>query len=120
MSWITWPLRILFFTAWFARAVVVSNVTVLRDNLTPGQSSHPGIARVQTNCRTDAELTLLAALVTLTPGTLTLGTVSTRDPQRRVLFVHGMYAADADELRADVARIESRMLRAMRRTGGSK
>lgn len=118
MTWLTWPVRLLFFALWYTREIVVANVAVLRDNLAPGQESTPGIARYTTRCRNDAELTVLAALITLTPGTLTLGTDSTRD-RRRVLFVHAMYAADADTLRDELSDMENRLLHALRRKGDS-
>lgn len=117
MTWFTWPFRILGFACWFAWQVVLSNIAVLRDNLTPGQDSAPGIVRCATRCQGDGELTLLAALITLTPGTLTLGT--TREEGERVLFVHGMYAASAEALRTELEDMETRMLRALRRTGVS-
>lgn len=119
MTWLTWPLRLGAFVLWFTRELVVTSMTVLRDNLTPGQDSTPGIARVPTRCRSDLELTVLAALVTLTPGTLTLGTVKDPASGQRVLFVHGMYAEDADALRAGTAALEARMLRALRPGGAS-
>ncbi|OLT46217.1 sodium:proton antiporter [Saccharomonospora sp. CUA-673] len=118
MTWLSWPFRMLGFTLWFARALVVANVQVLRDNLTPAQYSTPGIARYSTRCETDGELTLLAALITLTPGTLTLGTETTAEG-RRVLYVHAMYAEDADEARSELGVMEQRMLRAVRRKGGT-
>lgn len=118
MSWLTWPFRLLVFLAWYARELVLSNVAVLRDNLTPGQNSTPGIARFPTSCRTDHELTVLAALITLTPGTLTIGTATTEGT--RLLFVHGMYHRDAEELRADLQNMETHMLRAIRRRGGQR
>lgn len=121
MSWLTWPVRLLGFTVWFAKEVVVSNVIVLRDNLTPGQAGTPGIAVFRTRCRTDAELTLLAASITLTPGTLTLGTAPRVDPSEpRVLIVHGIYHRDADALRTDLAAMEARMLQALRREGDQR
>ncbi|WP_430593188.1 Na+/H+ antiporter subunit E [Humidisolicoccus flavus] len=123
MTWVTWPLRALGFWLWFAKEIVVSNVAVLRDNLTPGQQSTPGIAAYSTRCRSDHELTLLASLITLTPSTLTLGTsIEARDDKlepdpARVLYVHGMYQADADELREALADMEARMLHGIRREG---
>lgn len=120
MSWVTWPFRMVGFLLWFAGQVVLSNVKVIRDNLTPGQNSQPGVVALNTRCRTDLELTCLGALITLTPGTLTLGT----GPQRskgspRPLYVHGMYHADAPSLRVELRTIESRMLHALRRQGGA-
>ncbi len=121
MTWWNWPWRLARFWSWFAKEIIVSNATVLRDNLTPGQDSTPGIARFDTRCRTDHELTLLASLITLTPGTLTLGTTITGDgrdqPIARVLFVHGMYHDGPDELRADLTDMETRMLTAIRPRG---
>lgn len=118
MSWITWPFRGVGFALWYVWALITSNVAVLRDNLTPGQNSTTGIARYETECRTNHELTLLAALITLTPGTLTLGT-TTLENGTRVLFVHGLYAANADELREELCDMEARMLRAIRRKAGA-
>ncbi|WP_066906739.1 Na+/H+ antiporter subunit E [Millisia brevis] len=115
MTWVTWPMRLAAFGFWYIGAVVVANVAILHDNLTPGQDSIPGIARVPTRCRTDAEVTLLAALITLTPGTLTLGVRTVGET--RVLYVHGMYSDGPDGLRGEVDDMEGRMLRAIRRTG---
>ncbi len=115
-TWLTWPWRLLAFAGWFAWQVLRTNTAVLRDNLTPGQDSTPGIARFDTRCRTDAEITLLGALITLTPGTLTLGVTASGD-RRRALYVHGMYAPDAPTLRAELTEMETRMLHAVRREG---
>lgn len=118
MSWATWPFRMMGFLLWFAGQVVVSNVAVIRDNLTPGQNSTPGVTALDTRCRTDLELTWLGTLITLTPGTLTLGTAPQGDatgPRR--LYVHGMYHPDNTSLREELRTIESRMLRALRRAG---
>lgn len=117
MSWITWPLRLIGFAAWFAYAVVVSNLAVLTDLLTPSQRSTPGIVALATRCETNAEITLLSSLITLTPGTLSLGLHTPGPHGQRVLYVHGMYAADADTLREELAGMETRMLRAVRREG---
>ena len=95
MSWLSWPFRMLFFLLWFAKEIVVSSAAVMRDNLTPGQSSTPGIVRLRTRCRTDVEVTLLAATITLTPGTLTLGIQRDPDDGARVL-------ADLERVEADL------------------
>lgn len=138
-SWLSWPLRFVWFWLWYARELVSSSLTVLKDNLTPGQNSRPGIARIDTACRTDAEITLLAALITLTPGTLTLGTTledgrgPVPDEERttrrqvaadaritRVLYVHGLYNDDADDLRVDIHDMERHLLHGWRRDGGPR
>nr|WP_245325392.1 Na+/H+ antiporter subunit E [Microbacterium amylolyticum] len=112
----TWPFRLIGYVFWFAGQLVSSNWKVLHDNLTPGQGTQNGIARMPTKCRTDLELTLLASCITLTPGTLTIGTDTTGDGTR-VLFVHGMYADSPDVLRAELQVMQNRLLRALRRKG---
>lgn len=119
MSWLSWPLRILWFILWYIKEVFISNVNVLRDNLTPGQDSTPGIARCSTHCRTDLEVTTLAALITLTPGTLTLG-VHNELAGTRVLYVHSLYLGNGDAVREDIADMERRLLHALRRGGSQR
>jgi multicomponent Na+:H+ antiporter subunit E len=102
--------RLLGFAAYFGRELSVANAQVVWDVLTPRSRLNPGIAAVPLRSRTDAEVTLLANLVTLTPGTLTLAI--SRDPA--VLYVHGMYAPDVDAFRAQLTEMETRMLRAVR------
>lgn len=118
MRYLTWIPRVVGFGLWFAWQLLRTNVQVIADNLTPGQASTPGIARCDTWCRTDAEVTLLGICIALTPGTLTVGT-ATRTDGLRVLYVHGMYESSADHLRASVGEMERRLLGAMRVSGHS-
>jgi len=121
----SWPVRWLVFWCWYAWALVTSSRAVLADLVTPGDQARSGIARIRSNCRTDAEVTMLSALITLTPGTLTLGTrragargEEPGDPgARRLLYVHGLYAEDADALREEIHEMERRLLHAMRKEG---
>lgn len=113
----TWIPRIVVFVGWYLKEMAVANWAVLQDNLTPGQDSTPGIARIPTHCTTEFEITLLASLISLTPGTLTLGNATDNNDGMRSLFVHSMYHGDPDELRGEVADMEHRMLTAVRRNG---
>ncbi|GAA3514258.1 MULTISPECIES: Na+/H+ antiporter subunit E [Dietzia] len=117
MTWLTWPARVIIFHLWFAREFLIANTAVIKDNITPGQDSTPGIARYDTQCRTDAELTLLGALITITPGTLTLGTTDATAGAPRALYVHSMYSQDADTLRSELHDMENHLLHALRRKG---
>jgi len=114
MSWLTWPVRLVVFVFWFAWAVITSNLTVVRDLVTPGQNSTPGFVELPTRCATDLEITLFGAIITLTPGTLTMG-MQVTDEGTRVLYVHGMYNDSADDLRADLRHMEDWLLWAVRR-----
>ncbi|HXG52923.1 MAG TPA: Na+/H+ antiporter subunit E [candidate division Zixibacteria bacterium] len=75
------------FTVW---ELILANLRVAYDVLTPRYFMRPGVVAVPLDARTDAEITLLANLITLTPGTLSLDVSS----DRRVLYVHVMYIDD--------------------------
>lgn len=118
---LTWLPRILWFHLWYLKELVVANVGVIKDTLSPGQNSEPGIVVARTRCTTEFEITLLSSLISLTPGTLTLGTrlvaATDDDAAHRVLYVHFMYHPDPEDARAAVADMEEHMLTAVRRKG---
>lgn len=92
------------------RDLVAANLRVAIEIITPGFQMHPGIVRVPTRTRTPMEATILANLITMTPGTLTLEV----DPETFDLYVHTLYLDDVEEFRAGIARTEDRLLKAMR------
>ena len=59
----------------------------------------PAIVAFPLRLTRDAEITLLANLITLTPGTLSIDV----SPDRKVLFVHVVDLADRDSLIRDIA-----------------
>ncbi|MCU0671145.1 MAG: Na+/H+ antiporter subunit E [Myxococcota bacterium] len=63
--------------------------------LTPTHHSRPGVIGVPLEAETPLEITTVANLITLTPGTLTLDV----SDDRRTLWVHAMFIDDADALR---------------------
>lgn len=106
------PLRFLAFVGWFSAQVVVTSARVSALILTPKRQPTPGIVRVVLDDLSDAELTILVALVTITPDTLVIAI----DRDERIMHVHGMFVnGDADGFRAGVADMERRLLRGMRR-----
>lgn len=121
MSWLTWIFRALWYLVWFAGQIVTSNVSVVRDIVTAGQSSSPIIVRLPTRCRTETEVALLSLSITLTPGTLTIATESRQvagsSDREYDLFVHDMYSGDADEARSALREMETRLLDGVRRQG---
>lgn len=110
MEIITWPFRAVGFWLWYIKEFVVANVAVLKDSVTPGHDSTPGIARYDSLSESEGNYTLFAALVTITPGTLVVGAADDNEHGQRVMYVHSMYNKDADELRADLYEMEHRML----------
>lgn len=119
MSWLTWIPRIVWFIGWLSKEIAMCSWSVIRDNVTPGQDSTVGIASIRTQCRSEFEVMLLGSIITLTPGTLTVGSVSTevKGEHQYTLYVHSMYCSGPDELRAEIADMERHMLGAIRREG---
>lgn len=86
------------FVVFFLCELIKASLRVAYDLITARYSMKPGVIAVPLDAKTDAEITLLANLITLTPGTLSLD-LST---DRRVLYVHAMYIDDADSLRREI------------------
>lgn len=87
--WAIWKLLLLFM-----KELVLSNVTVIRQVIRPKLNIRPGIFAFTTELDSDWEVTLLACLITLTPGTLTLEV----SPDQRTLYIHAMDIHDAELL----------------------
>lgn len=83
--------------AWFyLRELTLSNLRVAYDIITPTHYMRPGIVAVPLDAETDAEITLLAHLISLTPGSLSVDL----SDDRRTLYVHVMYIDEGDVERA--------------------
>lgn len=82
----------------FVYELVVSSIPVVRDVLTPGQSSQPALIAVPITVTTDLQITLLANFISLTPGTLSLDV----SEDRSTLYIHAMFGDDPDAIRAQI------------------
>lgn len=103
--------RLLAFAAYYAGVLVRANITVASEVVTPGSRVAPGVVMVPLRSRGWLEIASISNLISLTPGTLTVGVQA--DPP--VLVVHGMHAADRERFRAELQDLEHRMLVAMGR-----
>lgn len=91
----------------FLYELVLSSLQVAWDSITPTHLSRPGIVAVPLDVRADAEILVLANLISLTPGTLSLEI----SEDRRTLYVHAMFVEDAESVRAHIkGGIERRLL----------
>lgn len=90
--------RALGFAAFFAWELLLANLRVVYEVLTPTHHMRPGIVAVPLDLETDAQVLLLSSLLSLTPGSLVVDV----SPDRRTLWVHAMYVDDADAFRSRV------------------
>jgi len=82
----------------FLRELLLSNLAVLKVVLSPKLDIQPGIFAMETRLTSDWEVTLLANLITLTPGTLVVDVSS----DNKILYVHAMDIEDAEEAIEDI------------------
>ncbi len=79
----------------FLRELILSSVRVAIDVIRPTLTMRPAVVSVPLDLTGDAQITLLANLISLTPGTLSVDV----SDDKSVLYVHAMYGDDADALR---------------------
>ncbi|MFC3862339.1 Na+/H+ antiporter subunit E [Deinococcus antarcticus] len=97
---------LLRFVALFIRELTVANVQVALLALHPRPDLKPMIFKVEIHPHTDTTLTLLAATVTLMPGSVVLGF----SQDRREMFVHAIGLENTRTARASIHRVESALM----------
>lgn len=96
---------------YFLWQLLLANLRVAYDVLTPTHRMSPGVIAVPLDARTDLEITLLANLITITPGSLSLDV----SDDRSVLYLHVMHLGDIAEYRRQIKQgLEARILRLLR------
>jgi multicomponent Na+:H+ antiporter subunit E len=86
------------FALFFLWELVLANLRVAYDVITPGFRMRPGVIAIPLDVKTDEEITMLANLITLTPGTLSLDVSA----DRKVLYIHAMYIDEVESVRRDI------------------
>ena len=98
------------FLGFFIKELVQANLRVAFDILTPPWHMQPGVIALPLSARTEMEITLVANLISLTPGTLSLDV----SDDRKVLYIHAMFLDDEEELRRNLKEMEHRALELFR------
>lgn len=91
-----WKLFVL--GVYFIFELVLSSFKVAWDVITPRHRARPGILAVPLDVRSDAAVTVLANLVSLTPGSVSLDV----SEDRSTLFVHAMFIDDVEGARTEI------------------
>lgn len=77
----------------FIKELILSNLNVLKHVLKPKLDIKPGIFALPTELEKDWEIMLLANLITLTPGTLTVDV----SDNNKILYIHAVNIDDVKE-----------------------
>ena len=94
-------MRIVSLGLLFITELVVSAIRVARLVIRPDLNAHirPAIIAFPLSVTRDAEITLLANLITLTPGTLSVDV----SEDRRFLYIHAIHVTDRDAFIREIA-----------------
>lgn len=84
-------IKLIGFGFFYAKEVVVSNVRVAIDIVTPRHLMKPEILEIDVSNLSARQLFVASNLITMTPGTLSLDVVDNR------LFIHSMYCLDKEK-----------------------
>jgi multicomponent Na+:H+ antiporter subunit E len=95
----------------FAWELLLANLRVAWDVVTPTHLMRPGVIAVPLDARDDIEILILANMVSLTPGTLSLDI----SDDRTVLYIHAMYLHDRERITSAIKDgFERRLLEVLR------
>lgn len=78
---------------YFLKELFFASLKVAYDIITPKFLLKPGIIAYPLLARTDLEITLLANMISLTPGTLSMAV----SEDRKILYVHSLYILNNDK-----------------------
>lgn len=125
MSWLRILPRLPRFTLFYLREIILSNLRVAKDVATitgsrlrmrPAPSIsrlgiRPGVVAMPLDVKEDFQIFLVANLITMTPGTLSIDVSS----DRQFLYVHCMYIQDAEAIKRELKEgIEAEVIRLFR------
>ncbi len=111
LSYFQKSMQFVRFALFFTKELLVSSYRVAVDVVKPLPLMRPGVVGIPLDAETDLEITLLANLISLTPGTLSLDV----SPDRKTLYIHAMYVVNPDDLRKEIKDgMERRLLELLR------
>lgn len=103
--------KIITFIFFFLYELWKANLEVAYEVLTPNFGMKPGIVKYPLTAKTDLEISFLANLISLTPGTLSLDV----SDDKKVLYIHSMYIKDRESFIAGIQNgFEKRLLEILR------
>jgi multicomponent Na+:H+ antiporter subunit E len=98
--------RLLKFTLFYLKEFFLANFRVALTVLSPKMNISPAIVAVPLAARTNLSIVVLANLITLTPGTLTMDI----SDDQEILYVHSMYTQDVEQFRREIKNLERRVI----------
>lgn len=85
--------RVILLCLFFLYELIKANIEVAYEVITPRLNMTPGIIMVPLDVKSEIAITVLANMISLTPGTLSIDVSN----DKKVLFVHAMYIKDREK-----------------------
>ncbi|ADC50689.1 Mrp complex subunit E, sodium/proton antiporter subunit [Alkalihalophilus pseudofirmus OF4] len=82
----------------FFKELILANIDVIKIVLSPKMNIQPGIVAVPTKLKTDWELSLLASLISLTPGTLSMDF----SDDNKYIYIHAIDVPNKEKMIRDI------------------
>ncbi len=99
--------RVLLFIPFYLWEVILGSLQIAWDVVTPAPNRRAGIIALPLDATTDIEITVLANLLTFTPGTIALDVTE----DRRHLLIHAMFIDDVEAFKTRLkSSLERRVL----------
>jgi multicomponent Na+:H+ antiporter subunit E len=102
--------KIIGFVFYFLYEMIVANLQVAYDVITPKYFFKPGIVRFPLKATTDLEINLISMFISLTPGTILLDL----SDDKKSLFIHVMYLSSREKFISRMQYSERRILEIVR------
>jgi len=98
-----------YFIGFILWEILLSNFMLAKLVIQPKPKLDPGIVAVPLTVSTELEIMMLASLITLTPGTISVD-LGENAQRERVLYIHNLTLGDPEEFRMSVKNTFERLL----------
>jgi multicomponent Na+:H+ antiporter subunit E len=107
------PFALAYLVVFVLYKLVEANLVLAWEIVTPRNRIHTGIVAVPLRTESEAAMMVVANLITLTPGTVTIDAVTNDHAGAPpVLYVHVLHLHDTERVRADLMHLEELSVRA--------
>jgi multicomponent Na+:H+ antiporter subunit E len=97
----------LFFV--FIKEMILANIQIAYIIISPSMNIRPGLIEYPLDIRNDGAIVLLANMISLTPGTLSVDI----SPDRKFIYVHAMVMETPDQLKQQIKNTFERRIQKM-------
>lgn len=87
----------------FLKLLILANLAIAIDVLTPGTNANPAIIAYETGTMSRLQFMIFSNLITLTPGTMSMEF----DESRKVLYVHILYFEGSKTEKLDLYKLKN-------------